>query len=308
MTITKEQTYTASQAIVKTLETIVQNFNIKANTGIPTHYHDFDMLMEGLQSGEVTVLAGRPSVGKTYFALNIALRSSIRSQIPIVIFAPSQSIDQITLRMCAIQSRIEYSRLQKGWLDDADWEKLYDATDIIQNSPIFIHDTPRLTLNTLSTQLIKSHSDTKAELYIIDYLQLIHPTTPRAPRDQEIADITREVKTLARELNVHIILISQLNRKVEERLDKRPMLADLRDSGAIEDDADNIVFLYRDALYNKSEDNPLKNHAEIIIAKHRNGTTGRGELFFKKEYGLFENMECSPIPQELSENTASGEE
>lgn len=273
--------------------------NKSSITGIATHYHEFDNMTAGLQNSDLIIMAGRPSMGKTAFALNVALRSAARSEVPTVIFSLEMSMEQLMTRLLAVQGQVGLQNLRKGYLDDQDWSRLYEAGDVLARAPLFIDDTPALSTLELQARCRRLKAEHGLGLIIIDYLQLMRASQRTDSREQEISEISRSLKALAKELNVPVIALSQLNRKVEERTDKRPMMSDLRESGAIEQDADIIIFLYRDAAYNKSEDNPLKNHAEIIIAKQRNGPVGKCELFFKKEYTLFENMDATVYPSEL---------
>ena len=271
-------------------------------TGIQTYYTDFDAMTAGLQNSDLIIIAGRPSMGKTAFALNVALRSAARSEVPTAIFSLEMSMEQLMTRLLAVQAKVNLSNLRTGYLDDQDWSRLHEAADIISRSPIFIDDTPALSSLELQARCRRLKSEHNLGLVVVDYLQLMRGSKNIDSREQEISEISRNLKALAKELHIPVIALSQLNRKVEERTDKRPMMADLRESGAIEQDADIIIFLYRDAAYNKSEDNPLKNHAEIIIGKQRNGPVGKVELFFKKEYTRFENMNASVYPSELPDN------
>jgi len=275
--------------------------NKSAITGIATHYHDFDHMTAGLQNSDLIIIAGRPSMGKTAFALNVGLRAAVRSECPTAIFSLEMSMEQLMTRLLAVQSKVALSNLRTGFLEAQDWLDLQEGADLITDSPIFIDDTPALSTLELQARCRRLKAEHNLGLIIVDYLQLMRSSARPDSREQEISDISRHLKALAKELNVPVIALSQLNRKVEERTDKRPMMSDLRESGAIEQDADIIIFLYRDAAYNKSEDNPLKNHAEIIIGKQRNGPTGSCELFFKKEYTLFENMDATVYPSEIPE-------
>ncbi|EGB14123.1 replicative DNA helicase [Pseudodesulfovibrio mercurii] len=290
----------SGQLVPKVFDELTARFNNKSVvTGIQTHYHEFDNMTAGLQNSDLIIIAGRPSMGKTAFALNVALRAAARSECPTAIFSLEMSMEQLMTRLLAVQSKVELSNLRTGYLDDSDWNKLYEGADVLSKAPIFIDDTPALSTLELQARCRRLKAEHNLGLVVVDYLQLMRSSARPDSREQEISDISRHLKALAKELNVPVIALSQLNRKVEERTDKRPMMADLRESGAIEQDADIIIFLYRDAAYNKSEDNPLKNHAEVIIGKQRNGPTGRCELFFKKEYTLFENMDATAYPSEL---------
>ncbi len=272
-----------------------------AITGIPTQYHDFDNMTAGLQNSDLIIMAGRPSMGKTAFALNVALRAAARAEVPTVVFSLEMSMEQLMTRLLAVQGKVGLQNLRTGYIDDQDWQRLFEAGDVLSKAPLFIDDSPALSTLELQARCRRLKAEHGLGLIIIDYLQLMRASGRTDSREQEISEISRTLKALAKELHVPVIALSQLNRKVEERTDKRPMMSDLRESGAIEQDADIIVFLYRDAAYNKAEDNPLKNHCEIIIAKQRNGPVGKCELFFQKEYTLFENMDATPYPSELPE-------
>ncbi|MCJ2164280.1 MULTISPECIES: replicative DNA helicase [unclassified Pseudodesulfovibrio] len=290
----------SGQLVPKVFEELTARFNNKSVvTGIQTHYHDFDAMTAGLQKSDLIIIAGRPSMGKTAFALNVALRAAVRSECPTAIFSLEMSMEQLMTRLLAVQCKVELSNLRTGYLDDQDWLSLHEGGDVLTQAPIFIDDTPALSTLELQARCRRLKAEHNLGLVVVDYLQLMRSSARPDSREQEISDISRHLKALAKELDVPVIALSQLNRKVEERTDKRPMMSDLRESGAIEQDADIIIFLYRDAAYNKSEDNPLKNHAEVIIGKQRNGPTGRCELFFKKEYTLFENMDATAYPSEL---------
>ncbi|BCS87706.1 replicative DNA helicase [Pseudodesulfovibrio sediminis] len=292
----------SGQLIKRVFEELEAKFNNKsAITGIATHYHDFDHMTAGLQKSDLIIIAGRPSMGKTAFALNVALRAAVRSECPTAVFSLEMSMEQLMTRLLAVQGKVPLSNLRTGFLEAQDWLDLQEAADIITDAPIFIDDTPALSTLELQARCRRLKAEHDLGLIVVDYLQLMRSSARPDSREQEISDISRHLKALAKELNVPVIALSQLNRKVEERTDKHPMMSDLRESGAIEQDADIIIFLYRDAAYNKSEDNPLKNHAEIIIGKQRNGPTGKCELFFKKEYTLFENMDATVYPSEIPE-------
>lgn len=307
--IAQNQTATNQLDSKRLLERVFEDLTKKyeqksAITGIATHYHDFDHMTAGLQNSDLIIMAGRPSMGKTAFALNVALRAAARSDTCTVVFSLEMSMEQLMTRLLAVQGEVGLQNLRTGYLEDSDWQKLYQAGDVLAQAPIFIDDTPALSTLELQARCRRLKAEHNLGLIIIDYLQLMRASGRTDSREQEISEISRTLKALAKELNVPVIALSQLNRKVEERTDKRPMMSDLRESGAIEQDADIIIFLYRDAAYNKAEDNPLKNIAEIIIAKQRNGPVGKFELFFKKECTLFENLDVVPYPSELPEGVA----
>lgn len=292
----------SKRLLARVFEDLQKKYEQKsAITGIATHYHDFDNMTAGLQNSDLIIMAGRPSMGKTAFALNVALRAAARSETCTVVFSLEMSMEQLMARLLAVQGEVSLQHLRTGYIDDAEWQQLYNAGDVLEKAPIFIDDTPALSTLELQARCRRLKAEHNLGLIIIDYLQLMRASGRTDSREQEISEISRTLKALAKELNVPVIALSQLNRKVEERTDKRPMMSDLRESGAIEQDADIIIFLYRDAAYNKAEDNPLKNIAEIIIAKQRNGPVGKFELFFKKECTLFENLDVTPYPSELPE-------
>ncbi|KAB1443439.1 replicative DNA helicase [Pseudodesulfovibrio senegalensis] len=291
----------SDKLVIKVFEELQTKFeNKSAITGIPTGYNDFDSMTAGLQNSDLIIIAGRPSMGKTAFALNIALRAGARAEVPTAVFSLEMSMEQLMTRLLAVQSHVHLSNLRTGYLDDQDWAALYDAADVLSHAPIFIDDTPALSTLELQAKCRRLKAEHGLGLIVVDYLQLMRSSARTDSREQEISDISRSLKAMAKELNVPVIALSQLNRKVEERTDKTPMMSDLRESGAIEQDADIIIFLYRDAAYNKSEDNPRKNEADIIIGKQRNGPTGTCTLFFKKECTLFGNLDSTPYPSEFT--------
>lgn len=293
----------SKRLVGKVFEELQQKFeNKSAVTGIQTHYTEFDKMTAGLQNSDLIIIAGRPSMGKTAFALNVALRAGARSEVPTAVFSLEMSMEQLMTRLLAVQSQVHLSNLRTGYLEDDDWQRLYDAADILSQAPIYIDDTPALSTLDLQAKCRRLKAEHGLGLIVVDYLQLMRSSARPDSREQEISDISRSLKALAKELDVPVIALSQLNRKVEERTDKRPMMSDLRESGAIEQDADIIIFLYRDAAYNKADDNPRKFEAEIIIGKQRNGPTGALTLFFKKECTLFENMETPAYGSEFGEN------
>jgi len=290
----------SDKLIVKVFEELQAKYeNKSAITGIPTGYTDFDSMTAGLQNSDLIIIAARPAMGKTAFALNIALRAAARAEVPTAVFSLEMAMEQLMVRLLSVQSRVEMGNLRTGYLDDQDWSALYEAADVLSRSPIFIDDTPALSTLELQAKCRRLKAEHNLGLIVVDYLQLMRSSARTDSREQEISDISRSLKALAKELNVPVIALSQLNRKVEERTDKTPMMSDLRESGAIEQDADIIIFLYRDAAYNKSEDNPRKNEADIIIGKQRSGPTGTCTLYFKKECTLFGNLDTTPYPSEF---------
>lgn len=268
-------------------------------TGIPTTYHKFDEMTAGLQNSDLIIIAGRPSMGKTAFALNVAMRAALHGGTTTAVFSLEMSMGQLMTRMMACHAKVELSRLRSGFLEDEDWARLYDAAQDLTEAPIFIDDTPAISTMELRARCRRLKSQHNLGLIMIDYMQLMRSSSRVDSREQEISDISRTLKALAKELNVPVIALSQLNRKVEERTDKRPMMSDLRESGAIEQDADIILFLFREDFYNKKEDKPLNNKAEVIIGKQRNGPTGTVELAFFGAYTAFENLAAEPYPSEF---------
>jgi len=260
-------------------------------TGVPTGYKKFDELTAGLQKTDLIIIAGRPSMGKTAFGLNIAMRAACNHGVPTAIFSLEMSMDQLMMRMLCALGKVDLKNVRTGFLRDEDWMHLYEAAEVLSKAPIYIDDTPALEPLELRARCRRLKSEKGLGLVIIDYLQLMHVPQRKDSREQEISYISRNLKALAKEVNVPVVALAQLNRKVEERKDKRPMLSDLRESGAIEQDADVIVFLYRDEVYNKREDNPNKGIAEIIIGKQRNGPTGKFKLAYLSHCTAFEDLQ-----------------
>ena len=259
-------------------------------TGVPTGFYKIDDMTSGLQSSDLIIIAGRPSMGKTAFALNIAQYAALESQTPVAIFSLEMSKEQLAFRMLASEAKVDSQRMRKGFLGETDWPKLTTAAGRLSEAPLFIDDTPAITVLEMKAKSRRLKADTGLGLIIVDYIQLMRAGSNTTSREQEISEISRSLKALAKELRVPVIALSQLNRRVEERPNRRPQMADLRESGAIEQDADVIAFIYRDEVYNKSEDNPDKGTAEIIIGKQRNGPTGTVKLAFLDKFTTFENL------------------
>ena len=244
-------------------------------TGVPTGFEKLDEITAGLQKSDLIVIAGRPSMGKTAFALNIAQHAAIQEKVPVAIFSLEMAKEQLAMRMLSAEARVDAQRLRKGFLGETDWPKLTTAAGSLSEAPIFIDDTPAITALEMKAKARRLKAEHGLGLVVLDYLQLMKGSdSTRDSREQEISEISRSLKALAKELQIPVIALSQLNRKVEDRTNRRPQMADLRESGAIEQDADVIIFLYRDEVYNKSEDNPEKGIAEVIIGKQRNGPVG----------------------------------
>ena len=257
-------------------------------TGVATGFHDLDGMTSGLQPSDLIIVAGRPSMGKTAFAINIAQHAATKSELPVAIFSMEMPSEQIAMRMLSSLGRIDQHKVRTGKLADDDWPRLTHAVGILSEVKLFIDDTPALTPGDLRARCRRLAREHGLGLVVVDYLQLMHVPGTNENRATEISEISRSLKALAKELSVPVIALSQLNRSLEQRGDKRPVMSDLRESGAIEQDADLIMFIYRDEVYN--EDSPDKGVAEIIIAKQRNGPIGNKKLRFFGEYTTFENL------------------
>lgn len=265
-------------------------------TGVPTGYDDLDRMTAGLQSSDLIILAGRPSMGKTALAMNIVQNAAIFNKIPVAVFSLEMSKEQLGMRMLCSVSRVDSQNLRTGFIRDPDWPKLARATGILSEAPIFIDDTPAISVLEMRAKSRRLKAEHNIGLVVVDYLQLMRGRSSAERREQEISEISRSLKAMAKELDLPVIALSQLNRSLESRPNKRPQLSDLRESGAIEQDADVICFLYRDEIYNKSEDNPKRGIAEVIIGKQRNGPTGTIELTFIDKFTTFENYSRLDVP------------
>ncbi len=258
-------------------------------TGVPTGFADLDAMTAGLQRSDLIIVAGRPSMGKTSFAMNLAEHAAIAEKLPVAVFSMEMPDEQLVMRLLSSLGRINQTRVRTGKLEDEDWPLLTSALQILKDAPVFIDDTPALTpteLRARARRLKREHPE--LGLILIDYLQLMQVPGNKENRATEISEISRALKALAKEINVPIIALSQLNRSLEQRPNKRPVMSDLRESGAIEQDADVIVFIYRDEVYN--EDSNDKGVAEIIIGKQRNGPIGTVRLAFLGQFTRFENL------------------
>jgi len=267
-------------------------------TGVPTGYHKFDEITAGLQRTDLVIVAGRPSMGKTAFGLNVVMRSAIVHGVPSAVFSLEMSMEQLMMRMLCAWGKVDLTRMRSGFLKDEDWARLYQAAEALAQAPIYIDDTPSLEPMELRARCRRLKGEKGLGLVVVDYLQLMHVGQRKDSREQEISHISRNLKALAKEVDVPVVALAQLNRKVEERTNKRPMLSDLRESGAIEQDADLIVFLYRDEVYNTREDNPNKGIAEIVVGKQRNGPVGTAKLSYISSCTAFENLADVPEPSE----------
>jgi len=288
--------YPMKEIIKDSFRTIERLYDSKELiTGVPTGFDKFDELTSGLQRSDLIIIAGRPSMGKTAFALNIACHAAVEAKIPVAIFSLEMSKEQIAMRLLSSTAKVDSQRIRKGFLGETDWPKLTNAAGVLSEAPIFIDDTPAITVLEMKAKSRRLKAEHGLGLVIIDYLQLMRGSGYKESREQEISEISRSLKALAKELDVPVIALSQLNRKVEDRTNRRPQMADLRESGAIEQDADVIAFIYRDEVYNRSEDNPKKGIAEIIVAKQRNGPIATVELAFLEKYTTFENLSRSQV-------------
>ncbi|HCL89902.1 MAG TPA: replicative DNA helicase [Candidatus Atribacteria bacterium] len=263
-------------------------------TGVPSGFDEFDDITTGFQPSELIVIAGRPGMGKTAFCMSIAQYVAVSKNIPVALFSLEMSKSQLVQRMLCSEARVDAHNLRKGRLAESDWPTLSMAAGRLASAPIFIDDTAGITCLEIKAKARRLKAQHNLGLVMIDYLQLISSSGRVENRQQEISEISRSLKGLARELNVPVIAVSQLSRAVEQRIERRPRLSDLRESGAIEQDADLVVFLYREEYYKQKTDR--KGIAEVIISKQRNGPTGQVDLAFIKEYAKFENL--SRIPEE----------
>ena len=266
-------------------------------TGLPTGYADFDEMTSGLQPSDLVIVAGRPSMGKTTFAVNIAESAAVKVKKPVAIFSMEMPAEQLAMRMMSSLGRIDAHRIRTGKLHDEDWPRITSAVSILSEASLFIDDTAALTpteLRARCRRLAREHGD--LGLIVIDYLQLMQGSSKSENRTNEISEISRSLKGLAKELKVPVMCLSQLNRSLEQRPNKRPIMSDLRESGAIEQDADIIVFIYRDEVYN--EDSAEKGTAEIIIGKQRNGPIGTVRLTFLGQFTRFENYTAPAFAEE----------
>lgn len=277
--------------LVEAYSEIEKLYNLKQHiTGIPTGFADLDYKTAGLHPSELILIAARPSMGKSALALNIATHSAINAKVPVVIFNLEMSKTQLVNRMLCSEAMVDSNRIRTGRIEEEDWLKLASSLGPLSEAPIYIDDTPGISIMEIRAKCRKLKLEKNIGLVIIDYLQLIQGTGKKSnSREQEISEISRSLKILAKELDIPVVALSQLSRAVEQRQDHRPMLSDLRESGAIEQDADIVMFLYRDDYYNPESEK--KNIAELIISKHRSGSTGTIELLWLGDYTKFANID-----------------
>ena len=277
--------------LLETFTELEQLYNQKQRiTGIPTGFSDLDFRTSGLHNSDLILVAARPAMGKSAFALNIATNAAVRAKVPVAIFSLEMSKEQMTSRILCSEAMVDSNKVRTGKIDDEEWSKLAAASGELSEANIYIDDTPGISIMEIRAKCRKMKIEKNIGLVVIDYLQLVQGSGKRGgSREQEIAEISRSLKILAKEINVPVIALSQLSRAPEQRPDHRPMLSDLRESGSIEQDADIVMFLYRDDYYN--EDSEKKNIAEVILAKHRAGSTGTVELLWLGNYTKFANID-----------------
>mgnify|MGYP004507258155 CR=1 FL=1 len=277
--------------LVESFTQLEELYNKKQHiTGVPTGFAELDYKTAGLHGSELILIAARPAMGKTAFALNIATNAAVRANVPVAVFSLEMSKEQLVNRILCSEAMVDSNKVRTGKLEEDDWVKLAGAIGPLSEAEIYIDDTPGINVTEIRAKCRKLKLEKNIGMVVIDYLQLVQGSNKRnGSREQEISEISRSLKILAKELNVPVIALSQLSRAAEQRPDHRPMLSDLRESGAIEQDADIVTFLYRDDYYNK--DSEKKDIAEVIIAKHRGGSTGTVELLWLGSYTKFVNLE-----------------
>ncbi len=294
-TITPEF-YPISKIIDSNIDTLEERQGQKSLiTGIPTGFDRLDALTSGFQASDLLIIAARPSMGKTALALNIARNAATNKNIPVAIFSLEMSKEQLSMRLLCSESKIDSSRLRSGFFTDRDWRKLTDAASVLTRLPLYIDDSANISAMSIRAKARRLQKEKGLGLIIIDYIQLMKSTRSSERRDLEISEISRSLKALAKELSLPVVALSQLNRMLETRTDKRPQLSDLRESGALEQDADVVAFIYRDEVYNKEDTNPKKGTAEIILAKQRNGPVGTVHLAFRPSFTRFENLATDDV-------------
>ena len=277
--------------LVESFTKLEELYNRKQHiTGVPTGFSELDYKTAGLHGSDLILIAARPAMGKTAFALNIATHAALRGNTSVAVFSLEMSKEQLVNRIMCSESMVDSNKVRTGKIDDDDWVKLAESIGPLSEANIFIDDTPGISIMDIRTKCRKLKMEKDIGLIVIDYLQLVQGSNKRSgSREQEISEISRSLKILAKELNVPVVALSQLSRAAEQRPDHRPMLSDLRESGAIEQDADIVMFLYRDDYYNKESEK--KDIAEVIIAKHRGGSVGTVELLWLGNYTKFVNLE-----------------
>ena len=285
-----QQSFWPLKDIVKSSFKMIEELYEKKQlvTGVPTGYQDLDRLTSGLQNTDMIVIAGRPSMGKTAFALCLVEHAACEFNIPCAVFSLEMGKEQLVQRLLCSRAEVDASKLRGGFLTESDWPKLTRAAGILSEAPIYIDDSAILNVLEMRAKARRLKKEKGLGLIVVDYLQLVRPSIRADSREREIAEISRSLKALAKELSVPVIALSQLNRSLESRQDKRPQLSDLRESGSLEQDADVVMFIYRDEVYN--QESPDAGKAEIIIGKQRNGPIGRVTLAFRPQYTRFDNL------------------
>ena len=285
-----QQGFVPMKEVVKAgFKAIEQSYERKESvTGVPSGYTDLDRLTSGLQPSDLLIIAGRPSSGKTAFSLNIMEHAACDSKVPCAIFSLEMSKEQLVQRLLCARAEVDSYKMRGGFLSESDWPKLTRAAGILSEAPIYIDDSAALTVLEMRAKARRLKKEHGLGLLVVDYLQLVRANIRSDSREREISEISRGLKALAKELHVPVIALSQLNRGVENRNDKRPMLSDLRESGSIEQDADVVMFIYRDEMYNP--ESPDAGKAEVIIGKQRNGPTGKVFLAFRSQFTRFDNL------------------
>ncbi len=271
-------------------------------SGVPSGFKKLDELTSGFQRSDLIIIAARPGMGKTAFALNLARHAAVESDTGVALFSLEMSKEQLSLRLLCSEARIDSSRIRDSYFNDDDWLRLTNAAGVLSGAPVFIDDSTNLSSLDIKTKARRLKREKNIGMIVIDYLQLMRPARAQERRDLEISEMSRTLKGLAKELDIPVIALSQLNRRLEERSDKRPQLSDLRESGALEQDADLVIFIYRDDVYSDDENNPDRNIAEIHLAKQRSGPTGTCRLVFKGEYTRFENLAYGDFGPEMDLN------
>ena len=286
----REDFVSIDQVVLNTLESIEEAAASDGRiTGVATGFDDLDFKLTGLHPSELIMVAARPAMGKTAFVLNIAQHAAVRKQVPTAIFSLEMSKEQLVTRMISMEAMVDSQAIRTGELQETEWEKIMESAGTIGRSPLIIDDTPGITVAELRSKCRRYKQTYGLGLIIIDYLQLMSGGKKSESRQQEISEISRSLKALAREMDAPVIALAQLSRMVEQRKPPKPVLSDLRESGSIEQDADVVMFIYRDDYYN--EDSEKKGLAEIIVAKQRNGSTGSVELVWLGQYTKFGNKE-----------------
>ncbi|MEW6076781.1 MAG: replicative DNA helicase [Thermodesulfobacteriota bacterium] len=286
-----------NQIIQSNISTIAANQG-KWITGVASGFERLDNLTSGFQNSDLIIIAARPSMGKTAFALNITRNAAAFSGLPVAFFSLEMSKEQLSMRLLTSEARVNAFRLRSGHIGKDDWIRITDAASVLDTVPIYIDDSAGLTVMEIRAKARRMKKEKKIGLIVIDYLQLMRPTETGERRDLEVSEMSRSLKSLAKELDIPIIVLSQLNRAPEQNHDKRPLLSHLRESGSLEQDADVVLFIYRDEVYNKNEDNPNRGIAEIIIGKQRNGPIGKVFLQFEPSYTRFQDLATENYPEE----------